>query len=55
MVFVFDRYRDGRLMAEGAKITKATTEEEALEKAKKLFSPYHNNTFVLRKTEGTKS
>lgn len=36
-IYVFDRYRNGRLMAEGAKITKATSEQDALSRAHELF------------------
>lgn len=35
--FVFDRYRNGIRMAEGAKIHHAETVEEAEHKARKLF------------------
>lgn len=45
----FDRYRNGTLMAEGAKVH-AKTEEEALKKAKALFADERDSsTFRLSK------
>lgn len=38
MSYKFDRYIDGRLMAEGVCIYHASTEAEALEKARKMYA-----------------
>lgn len=46
--WVFDRYRNGRLMAEGARV-RARTKEEALRKAESLFPEEKGiATFKLR-------
>ena len=42
----FDRYRDGKLMAQGVRVH-AATEEEARRKARALFD-YEQCTFKLR-------
>jgi hypothetical protein len=48
--WIFDRYRYGRLMAEGAGVH-ATTEEEALRKVEALFADERDGSrFKLRKT-----
>lgn len=48
--FILDRFHNGRLMAQGAKV-KAKTFEIACLEAKKLFPErkYQNDRFVLRK------
>lgn len=53
MIYEFDRYVNGDKMAEGARISTASTEVEAREKAQKMFSPgarsgeMENTIFVL--------
>ena len=45
--FEFDRYRNGRLMAEGGKV-RAKDETEALDKVRRLFRDCPGDTFRLR-------
>jgi hypothetical protein len=46
--WTFDRFRNGILMAQGAKV-KAKTFRIALMKARKCFSEYKDDVFVLRR------
>jgi hypothetical protein len=53
MIYYFDRYVNGKLMAQGAKITMAKSLEQALKIAKKLFDNDYkrgknNSSFSLR-------
>ena len=54
MIYYFDRYRDGNLMAQGAKVTLAKDIVEAEEIAKNLFKG-ENCTFVLREKKKVKN
>ena len=47
--WIFDRYRDGKLMAEGARVN-ASTKKEAIRKAYALFD-YEQCTFKIRPTK----
>ncbi len=52
-VWKFDRYRDGRLMAEGAEVRRATSLEDALAKAQAMFADTGNREeFKLRGSNG---
>lgn len=46
MIYEFDRFRDGRKMAEGVRISKAASFEEALATAKSWYPP--GDTFELK-------
>lgn len=47
MTYEIDRYRNGNLMAEGARVN-ADTPEEALRKAAALFPECPDDTFKIR-------
>jgi hypothetical protein len=57
MIYHFDRYIDGRLMAEGASITGASSEREAMEIAHAIFAvdaesgEMERTEFVLQREE----
>ena len=56
MTYEFDRYVDGQLMAEGARIFLGISEEDALARARRLFAgaakpgEMERTKFVLRST-----
>ena len=47
-IYKYDRYRGRHKMAQGAVITKATSREDALKRAHKLFDWDPQDRFVLR-------
>jgi hypothetical protein len=50
-IFEFDRYRNGRKMAEGVQISKANTEEEARLAARALYSSAEEMGELRRRCE----
>lgn len=53
MIYCFDRYSNGKRMAMGAKITKATSIDDAFRRADELCAPdrdyYERETFELKR------